>query len=226
MPRTLSGWLFDVYPSAEGVTLWLIDRNSGPRRCFRKYTPSFFLHINDADAHRIEALGAKCPVPVSFQRTTRKEIYSGDSWMSSRCLLTIRRASRKWYGISSDSSRTLRFYNSDILVAQLFLYETQLFPLALGEYEISEAGELTGWTINDSREATEYELPPLSVMSIRNANDFVPRSTRSISSSTSPTREELIRWSRTTRSTFWRRSTGIFIAATRTFSLRSSETPT
>jgi DNA polymerase-2 len=107
-------------------------------------------------------------------RTTRKEIYSGDSWDVVQVFVhdTTRFKEVVWY-----FERFLphfAFYNSDILVAQLFLYETKLFPLALGEYEMSDAGELIGWTINDSREATEYELPPLSVMSLRNANDFVP----------------------------------------------------
>ena len=174
MPGTVSGWLFDVYPSPEGVTLWLIDRNAGPRRCFRKYTPSFFLHMSDADARRIDALGSRCPIPVSFLRTTRKEIYSGDSWDVVQVFVhdTTRFKEAVWY--FERFFPHFAFYNSDILVAQLFLYETELFPLALGEYEISDAGELTGWTINDSREAVDYELPPLSVMSIRNANDFVP----------------------------------------------------
>ncbi|HTX19352.1 MAG TPA: DNA polymerase domain-containing protein [Bacteroidota bacterium] len=174
MHGTVSGWLFDLYPSADGVTLWLIDRGGGARRCFRKYLPSFFLHMNDADARRIDALGARCPVPVSFRRTVRKEIYSGDSWEVVQVFVhdTTRFKEVVWY--FERFFPHFAFYNSDILVAQLFLYETGLFPLALGEYEMNDAGELTGWAVNDSREATEYELPPLSVMSLRNANDFVP----------------------------------------------------
>jgi DNA polymerase-2 len=66
------------------------------------------------------------------------------------------------------------FFNSDVSVEQQFLYETQLFPLGRSEYEISTQGELLNWNLTDSREAFEYELPPFSIMQIRNSNDFVP----------------------------------------------------
>ena len=76
---SISAWLFDVYPSEHGVTLWFID-NNGNRLClFRQFTPSFFLNLNASDAKRAVALGARCPIPVSFSPTTRTEIYSGDS---------------------------------------------------------------------------------------------------------------------------------------------------
>ena len=174
MSSSVTGWLFDVYPSAKGVTLWLLDRNGKAHRCFRNYTPSFFLHINEADARRIDALGSRCPVPVSLARTTRKEIYSGDTWEVVQVHVheTTRFKEVVWY--FERFFPHFAFYNSDILVAQLFLYETGLFPLALGDYEIDGTGELVRWAITDSREAVEYELPPLSVMSLRNANDFVP----------------------------------------------------
>jgi hypothetical protein len=75
----ISAWLFDVYPSEHGVTLWFIDHN-GNRPCFsRQFTPYFFLHLNTSDTKRAVTLGARCPFPVSLIPTTRTEIYSGDS---------------------------------------------------------------------------------------------------------------------------------------------------
>jgi DNA polymerase-2 len=56
----------------------------------------------------------------------------------------------------------------------LFLYETALFPLAYGDYEIDHEGRLVGWAITDHHEAIEYELPPLSTLWLRNGNTFVP----------------------------------------------------
>jgi DNA polymerase-2 len=54
------------------------------------------------------------------------------------------------------------------------LYETELFPLAFGDYFINEQNELVDWTLHDSREAFEYTVPPLSIMRLRNANAFLP----------------------------------------------------
>lgn len=174
MSIVVNGWLFDAYPSPKGITLWLIGRDGNVRSCFRKFTPSFFLHISDADAARAGVLGERCPVPLSLGRTTRKEIYSGDTWdvVEVHVHDTTRFREAVWY--FERYFPHFAFYNSDILVAQSFFYETELFPLALGDYEVEETGELVRWTLQDDRAATEYELPPLSVMSFRNANDVVP----------------------------------------------------
>ena len=174
MPGIISGWLFDVYPSPKGVTLWFIDRDGRKHSCFRRYRPSFFLQVSDQDVKRLESLSIRCPVEVSLMRTTRKEIYSGDVLHVTQVFVheTMRFKEAVWY--FERFFPHFAFYDSDILVAQLFLYETELFPLALGKYEIDEAGELIRWKVNDSGGASEYELPPFSIMSIRNANDFVP----------------------------------------------------
>jgi len=174
MPATVNGWLFDLYPSEKGITLWFIDRSGMKHCCFRRYRPSFFLHVNDSDAKRIAALSARSPVEISLGRAARKEIYSGDTWDVVQVYVhdTTRFKEAVWY--FERFFPHFAFYNSDILVSQLFLYETNLFPLALGEYDIDDAGELIRWEVNDSRDALEYELPPLSIMSLRNANDFVP----------------------------------------------------
>ena len=153
MHTIVNGWLFDVYPSAKGITLWFIDRSGMKHRCFRRYRPSFFLHVNDSDAKRVAALSARSPVEVSLGRATRKEIYSGDTWDVVQVYVhdTMRFKEAVWY--FERFFPHFAFYNSDILVSQLFLYETKLFPLALGDYEIDDAGEFIRWEVNDSGDA-------------------------------------------------------------------------
>jgi len=174
MPHTLTGWLFDCYPSSRGITLWFIDENGEKHRCFRKFTPSFFLHLTASDIRRAEVLAERCPVPVTATYTTKTEIYSGDPLdvLEVHVHDTTRFRDVVWY--YERFFPHFAFFNSDILVAQLFLYATQLFPLGFGDYEIDEQGELIGWTLHDSREATDYALPPFSIMLLRNGNDFVP----------------------------------------------------
>src|SRR5208283_969613 len=123
---------------------------------------------------RVAALSARSPVEVSLGHATRKEIYSGDTWDVVQIYVhdTTRFKEAVWY--FERFFPHFAFYNSDILVSQLFLYETKLFPLALGNYEIDDKGELIRWEVNDSGDALEYALPPFSIMSLRNANDFVP----------------------------------------------------
>ena len=174
MTRTISGWLFDVYPSANGVTLWLIDTNGGKHRCNYRFTPSFFLRLDERDAKRAEVLGLKCPVPVSFKQATRRELFSGDWWNVLQVFVHDPSRFRQAVFHFEKFFPHFAFFNSDMLVAQHFLYETQLFALGYGDYSIDGAGELIGWTLRDGRDEVEYALPPLTMMMLRNANDFVP----------------------------------------------------
>ena len=174
MSSTIRGWLFDVYPSAHGVTLWFIDRSGGKHRCFHPFRPSFFLSLKNGDVQRAEFLATRCPYHVSITKTTRTEIYSGDSLdvLQVHVHDATRLKEVVWY--FERFFPHFAFFDSDIPAQQLFLYETQLFPLALGEYHVDENNQLVDWQANDSREAVEYELPPFSIMLLRNANDFVP----------------------------------------------------
>jgi DNA polymerase-2 len=173
LPSPISAWLFDVYPSERGVTLWFIGRDGARLRCFRKFTPSFFLHLSNPDAKRAAVLANRCPVSVSLAATTRTEIYSGDSIDVLQVFVhdPMRFKEVVWY--FEKFFPHFAFFNSDVSVEQQFLYETQLFPLALGEYEVSKEGELLSWHLNDNREAPEYKLPPFSIMHLRNSPDFV-----------------------------------------------------
>jgi len=171
---SVNGWLFDVYPSKHGVTIWFIDNNGNRLHYSRLFKPYFFLHLHASDTRRAVALGARCPVPLSFTPTTRTEIYSGDTIDVLQVFVhdPMRFKEAVWY--YETFFPHYAFFNSDVSVEQQFLYETQLFPLALGEYEISTNGELCAWHLDDSREAADYTLPPFSIMQIRNSNDFVP----------------------------------------------------
>ena len=52
-----------------------------------------------------------------------------------------------------------RLYDVDIPSAQRYLYEKDLFPLAL--VEADETGDRVEWSLRDSRESLNYALPPL-----------------------------------------------------------------
>jgi DNA polymerase II len=171
---SFSGWLFDVYPSERGVTLWFIGKDGIRLSSFRKFTPSFFLHLNDSDVKRAAVLANRCPVPVSLAATTRTEIYSGDSIDVLQVFVKDPMRFREVVWYFEKFFPHFAFFNSDVSVEQQFLYETQLFPLALGEYEVNKEGELLSWHLDDNREAVDYELPPFSIMQLRNSNDFVP----------------------------------------------------
>ena len=79
IPRNIRGWLFDLYPSPQGIVLWLVDREGRKHRCSAPFVPSFFLHVADADARLVADLVRSFPFRVTLERTEQKEIYSNTS---------------------------------------------------------------------------------------------------------------------------------------------------
>ena len=169
---TITGWLFDLYASGQGITLWLADREGGRHRCHVPFVPFFYMHVTEAATRTVASLAAS--FPVSFGRDRQREIYSDQEWDVLRVNVhdprqltaVVRRLERHFPHFV--------FFNSDIPPQQLFLYTTGLFPLAFGNYQLSADGVLESWTLADEREALEYTMPELITMTLKNRPDFVP----------------------------------------------------
>jgi len=58
-----------------------------------------------------------------------------------------------------------RFYDIDIPSPQMYLYHKNLFPLALVEAEETSRG--VDWTLQDSRESCDYQIPPLKTVKLQ-----------------------------------------------------------
>jgi DNA polymerase II len=173
MRRTVAGWLFDLYASERGIALWIIDREGEKHFCHVPFTPCFFLDLHENDARRVPVLCRKAPAHITARRTSRIEFYSGKEIPVVQVDVHSTLRFKRVVSFFQSYFPHFAFYNSDIMMEQLFLYGTGLFPLAFGEYEIRD-DELIRWDIDDRKEAMEYELPPLNIMLLRNANDFVP----------------------------------------------------
>jgi DNA polymerase elongation subunit (family B) len=169
---TITGWLFDIYPSAEGITIWLIERGGVPHRCFVRFTPFFYMHVREEDEHAITAIVRSLPVRITLDRVSQREIYSNEEWNVVRVSVHDTRQLKHVVRRLEHHFPHYVFFNSDIAVPQLYLYTTGLFPLAFGEYYL-EDGCLTGWTLADTYDAMEYTVPELTTMVIRNRPDFV-----------------------------------------------------
>jgi DNA polymerase-2 len=171
--RRITGWLFDLYPSAEGITVWIVDEEGRQHRCSTPFTPSFFMHIPESGAGTVAALTRSLPMRVTFEWARQREIYANQEWTVLRVRVHDTRDHLRVVKRLERHFPHYVFFNSDIPAQQLFLYETGLFPLARGEYEITADGRLTGWTLADNADAVEYAMPPLTTMVLRNRADFV-----------------------------------------------------
>jgi len=171
--RIITGWLFDLYPSPGGITLWLVDGEGARHRCGMPFAPWFYMHVREPEAERVAALVRSCPTRVTLSWDRQREIYRDEEWNVLRVTVHDPRALR---GVVARLERHFPhfvFFNSDIPAQQLFLYATGLFPLAQGQYHLDVSGTLTEWALTDSADAAEYRIPELTTMTIRNRPDFV-----------------------------------------------------
>ena len=121
--------------------------------------PSCYLRVTERDTDRVAALLRAFPFPVQLSREARREVYSNKDWNVLRVSIG---STLHFKTVIQRLERHLPhfvFFNSDISPQQLYLYETGLFPLAYGDYDIDGEGRLVGWTLHDAADALEYVLP-------------------------------------------------------------------
>ena len=179
--KLLTGWLFDVYPCSQGITLWLIDRNGEKHRVRMPFAPSFFMHISETEAQQVAALVSTVRCRVTFGWVERRELYSNEMKnvlsVSVHDPLLLREVVRRL----EHHFPHFVFFNADIPAQHMFLYATGLFPLAYGEYCIEQDGRLAAWELNDRRDALEYSLPPLTTMTLSSCSHVLsPRYARTL----------------------------------------------
>ena len=171
--RAITAWLFDLYASSDGVTLWLVDKDGVKHCCYDRFVPSFFMHVDRDGAARAAALAANFPFRIDLAPAVQREIYSDEEWNVLRVSVHDTTRFKEVVRAMERHFPHFVFFNSDITVQQLYLYSTGLFPLALGEYSIDADGRLAGWCLDDARDAPEYSIPPLATMTIKNRPDFI-----------------------------------------------------
>src|SRR5947199_4904774 len=160
--QLLEGWLFDVYPSHEGMIIWVIDDADRPHRLRYRYAPTFYA-AGDRGALEVgwQRL-ARLRIPLTCEPTARRELMSGEQIpvvaVAVHNPLAFPAAARLLARIPG-----LTLNNCDILATRRFFYETGLFPLA--RCAIACAGdEAREVTLASRPEDLEYALPPLTVL--------------------------------------------------------------
>lgn len=170
MRMVVDGWFFDVYPVRNGVIVWILDQEGHARPFFEAFQPAFYLRLDPHDERRLPALIAKLRLPVTLGEATKTELFSGEEWRVTK--ITVMDPLRL-----NDCVRSLQkffphfaFYNSNIPVAQMYLYDRQVFPLARCAFIIGDDASLERIVVEDSFEACNYQIPDLRIMQLRNVS--------------------------------------------------------
>ncbi len=168
--REIHGWFFDVYPVRDGMIVWIIDDEGAAHHCFDPFHPEFYLRLSPGDEKRIPALVQRLRLPVTVGKAEKLELFSGEQWPVTS--LTVRdplRFNACVWSLQKFFPHFV-FYNSNIPVAQMYLYDRQVFPLARCTFVVSGGNALRRIILEDSFDACSYRMPDLRTMRLSNGN--------------------------------------------------------
>lgn len=163
----LTGWILDLYPCPQGMTLWLLTPNQTTHKLTDdSFRPSFYVHADESALQQLAHI-----IPGRFRADCRR-IERTDIWQA-QPIRTLEIAVhnpmlfRSVVHFAQSVDADARLYNSDLMLASLYCWERNLFPLARVEADVDEEGRILGLACVDDPWALDYELPPLRIMEMR-----------------------------------------------------------
>jgi DNA polymerase II len=162
----LQGWILDLYPCPQGMTLWLMETNQKRHQLTDRFTPAFYVSGLEESLRRLRSTLETKSDAVACQLTERMDLWEREA----RTVLEIKVARPTEYSSWAHWVRrfdsALRHYNSDLMLASMYCWDKKVFPLAFVEADVEE-GQVRAIECRDSEWSLEYELPPLEIMEVR-----------------------------------------------------------
>jgi DNA polymerase, archaea type len=157
------GWILDLYHKPGQMVVWLKKPDGTCVRLTDRWKPR--IHVG-GDLQDLADLA--CKSYVRQCRFVDKYERAGDLDKSRVLEIEVendREATNLANRIQRErNSSSFRLYDVDVPSPQVYLYEKDLFPLALVEAE--ERDDEILWSLRDSRQILDYNLPPLRKISL------------------------------------------------------------
>jgi len=152
------GWILDLYHKAGQMVIWLKKTDGSCVRLTDPWKPK--IHVGGS--YR-DLLDLACRPGLENAIFVERYEKAGDRERS-RVLEVEVDGDREAVGLARKLEQfgrysKFRFYDIDVPSPQMYLYRRGLFPLAFVEAEETVRG--VSWTLKDSRESIDYQLPPL-----------------------------------------------------------------
>src|SRR5580704_2105979 len=161
------GWIFDLYPSLQGMKLWLIDRNQKRHLLIDRFAPAFYASGAHDSLLRLQTALETRARGVACRITERTDIWERDPVEVLQ--ISVERPSdfSAWARWVHRFDARLRLYDSDLMLASMYCWERRVFPLALVEIETDDQNHVRAIACCDDESALDYDIPPLEIMQLR-----------------------------------------------------------
>ncbi|MGH7275304.1 MAG: DNA polymerase domain-containing protein [Nitrospiria bacterium] len=167
------GWLFDVYPSSEGMVLWVITEEGQRLKLIDSFHPSFYFDGPSNELRKVFLLLSREATSITAKQVERIEFFSGESIPVVQ--VTLQNPTRFSSVVKEVThiSGQLNLYNCDISLPQLYFYERNVFPLAFCAIAYTEAGRVLSIQALDSAWDLDYSLPPLRFLALKLEGELI-----------------------------------------------------
>ncbi|MCL5954273.1 MAG: hypothetical protein M1509_07185, partial [Nitrospirae bacterium] len=160
------GWLFDVLLSGGEILLWILTDTGERRALVAPFRPRFYIGAPAPTISRLQEKIARMSLPCTLTTTERRTLWeSAPRWVIEVSASRPGTFSSVFTRISR-SCPEAEFFNVDIDLPRLFLYETGLFPLALCRVRSGEDQRIKEIRAEDSPDDPQWRLPPLRVIEL------------------------------------------------------------
>ncbi|MDR7484208.1 MAG: DNA polymerase domain-containing protein [Armatimonadota bacterium] len=163
----LAGWLFDAYPSEDGMAVWLVGSDGRPHRLTVAFAPVFYAAGPPAALERLPALLAASGIEAKTAMAVRTDLLSGADVPVLQVAIRRPGAHPAAVRVAARLPR-IALFTCDLSVPQVFFAQTGLFPL--GRYRVEDERSVVApeaFQPLDAPEDVEYALPPLTTLRLR-----------------------------------------------------------
>ncbi|MEE9217367.1 MAG: DNA polymerase domain-containing protein [Anaerolineales bacterium] len=168
---TLFAWLFDAYPSGNGMSVWLIDREGQSHELRDTFSPSFYVQGPSDRLRDLSASLARRRALVKLRMTERIDLFLDRQIEVLEVRVRVPGRLPRLFQQTSRAFPDLTYYDADIPLPQRYVLERGLFPLAYCAVDEVQ-GSIQRIEALDTPWDVDYELPPLRVMTLRLDGDL------------------------------------------------------
>ncbi len=166
--RHVKGWILDLYPSSFGqMAIWVITENGERIRLVDEFNPKVYISSREKD---LEGLLTRLFTNRSVASFNFVYKYASptDAEKSKVLEVSLKDCRRTSFFIRKvlETGKYLRYevHNCDLKSAQTYLYDRDIFPLALVEIEVEK--HRIRYNLLDSVEDVDYHIPPFRIIKI------------------------------------------------------------
>jgi DNA polymerase elongation subunit (family B) len=158
--NAVRGWLFDVYPvGPDEVAVWIITKNGQRIRLIDKYVQKIYVCADSVALNRLAEKLTGDHTVASWRFVKKQPDFMNAA--KRRVLEISVNDYKKTFSLAREVLKLngIRVYNVDVPVAQAYLYDKDVFPLA---YLMAvDSGKQVYYDVLDSVESVDYRTPPL-----------------------------------------------------------------